>query len=169
MGIAEALCHLKSMGHTRFGYIGEPFTESKREILMEELGRLGLETRLAWLVTSLSRFEEAGRDGVRRLLQSDEKPTAVFGAYGYITQGMIAELNERGVRIPEEMSVISMDNDPFPLDTCLDVACIPSDVERICDVALALLEERMQEKQSVSTSPVVLPSCFYHGNSIQPI
>lgn len=168
-GIAEALCQLKAMGHTKFGYIGEPFTESKRGILIEELERLGLEVRQEWFISSLSRFEEAGRDGVRRILQTDEKPTAIFGAYGYITQGMIAELAEKGMRIPQQMSVISMDNDPFPLDDQLDVACIPSNVERICDVALALLGEQMQKKQSVSASPVVLPSSFYYGNSIQPI
>lgn len=93
----------------------------------------------------------------------------MFGAYGYITQGIIRELVAEGLRVPDDWSVISMDNDPYPLDDTLDVACIPSDVERICDCMLELLEARMQAQTAPLPCRTVLPASFYKGNSIQKI
>lgn len=166
-GIASALQYLKENGHTRVAYVGEALTASKIELLTEEMHELDLELRREWIITSRLRFEEAGRDGVRRLLELSEKPTAIIGAYGYITQGILAELSELGIRVPQDMSVLSLDNDPFPLSSCLDVACVPSGIEKMCDMAMRLLGERIGSSHPNEPCRIALPTAFYVGNTVK--
>ena len=130
---------------------------------------MGFEVRREWMVTSLSRFAEAGRDGMSRLLAAQERPTAVIGAYSYITQGILAELNAQGLGVPRDFSVVSMDSDPSPLDPRLDVACIPSGIEEICDVALRLLRERMHTDNPNTPRQIVLDSNFHTGESVRSL
>ena len=168
MGITQALCHLAEQGHRCIGYVGEPFTETKKQILCEELTNVGLTTRPEWMITARTRFEEAGREGVRHLLACEERPTAIFAAYGYITRGILKELNARGLHVPKDLSVISMDNEPSPLDPHVDVACIPSEIENRCAIAIQLLEERMHTEHPNTLRHIVLPTVFHIGQSISP-
>ena len=167
-GIVQALSYLAEQGHGCVGYVGEPFTEAKKQILCEELTKVGLTTRPEWIITARTSFDEAGREGVRHLLSCSERPTAIFSAYGYITQGILKELNAQGVHVPQDLSVISMDNEPFPLDPYIDIACIPSDIEHRCMMAMELLEERMFTEQPNTSRHIVLPTAFHIGQSIAP-
>ena len=92
----------------------------------------------------------------------------IFSAYGYITRGIIEELNAQGLQIPRDMSVVSMDNDPPPVDPHMDISCIPSEIERSCAIAMQLLEERMFSTQPNALCNIVIPSSFHIGGSIAP-
>jgi LacI family transcriptional regulator len=167
-GINDALDYLIASGHKRIGFVGEAYTVSKRKRIIDRLTELGFEVDERLFYTSLHRFEEAGKDGVRKLFSgSFEPPTAIFGAYGYITQGILCELELLGLKVPEDVSVISMDSDPYPLHQALDVACIPSDIERLCEEAMKLLCERIGKRSPNHPALCIeLKSSFYKGNTI---
>lgn len=168
-GINDALDYLISHGHRRIAFVGEAYTTSKRKKLLNRLLELEITVDERLFYTSLNRFEEAGRDGVRKLFSENiEPPTAIFGAYGYITQGILAELEAMGINVPEDVSVISMDNDPYPLHPTLDVACIPSDIERLCAEAMKILCDKIGKKSpNIPAFQVELDSSFHIGNSIK--
>ena len=114
-GVRECIECLYANGHRRIAYVGEPLTEGKEKVIFDEMKRLGIEIKKEWFVLSRLRFEEAGRDGVEKIMSlPGEKPTAIIGAYGYITQGIISKLSELGLSVPDDISVISMDNVPSP-------------------------------------------------------
>lgn len=164
-GIRAALAYLKEKGHTRIAYVGEPFTSNQYEKLLQELKYAELEAFPARIVTSRARFEAAGEEGVRRIWDSGERPTAIFGAYGYITRGILKQLRAMGLNVPRDVAVISLDNDPAPLDTVLDVSCIPSEIEERCDAALQLLNERIREKKPNTPCQILLPTRFHAGDT----
>ena len=60
--------------------------------------------------TSEHRFERAGEDGVDYLLQTKDRPTAIICAYDNIALGAIRQLRRRGYRVPEDISLISIDD-----------------------------------------------------------
>ncbi len=163
-GLREALSCLKAMGHTRVGYVGEELTRSKAQLFVRLADELSLQARPEWVITSRHRFEAAGRDGISRLLATKECPSAVFGAYSYITRGILAGLRDRGADTPAQMSVISMDSDPAPLDPELDVACIPPEIERCCEVAVRMLGERLRGE--AGDAFVRIPTRFWPGESL---
>ncbi len=166
-GLRSCLSYLKQMGHTRIGYVGEPLTESKRDLMLEVVEEMGMETREAWLITSFSRFQEAGQDGMRQILSCEDRPTAVFGAYSYITQGMLECLSQQGMRVPQDISVVSMESVPSPISDTIDVSCVRSCIEEICAASIRLLRERM--RTDAPNEPItvdVIPS-FHVGESVQ--
>lgn len=53
---------------------------------------------------------EHGYNGMKRLLSTENKPTAVYLSNYEITLGAIIATNELGIKIPEELSIIGFDN-----------------------------------------------------------
>ncbi len=170
-GVRECLEYLFENGHRRIAYIGEPLTEGKEKVIIGEMERLGLEINPNFFILSSKRFENAGKDGVPELmaLKKCERPTAIIGAYGYITQGIISMLSEMGLSVPGDMSVISMDSDPFPIHPEIDIAHIPSETDTLCAEALKLLHERINAETTVFTTHIEVSSRFYKGNSIKKL
>jgi len=167
-GMTQALTFLSEQGHRRIAYIGEPLTEAKEKQMRTLMDALGLEIRPEYMICSRSRFAEAGIDGVRRLWRMEQRPTAIFGAYGYITQGILEELAAMGVSVPGDVSVISMDNDPFPLHRQRDVACIPSATEAVCEQMMAALAARLGGRRKKSPEHILIQKDFYIGDTVGP-
>lgn len=166
-GLDAAVAHLKALGHRRIGFVGEPLTVMKEPVLREALEKCGLVYDKRYVICSQYRFEQAGQDGIAQLLALPTPPTAVIGSYGYITQGMLQELRQREVAVPREMSVVSLTDNPDPLDALLDVAVVREETERICALALEELERQMNTEQKAVISHTV-PLRFHKGDSIAP-
>lgn len=165
-GLRACLSELISKGHKRIAYIGEEHTAKYKKFMLGLLTELGCEADESLFYTSRLRFEEAGRDGVRKLFAKGEPPTAIIGAYGYITKGILEELESMDIRVPQDVSVVSMDNDPSPIYGTLDVSCIPSDIEKRCEYAMNILRERLGTASPNTPTQIVIDSEFHVGDSI---
>ena len=168
-GLGETIAFLKECGHKRIAYVGEPFTDGKLQTLKNSMLENGLVFDEKYAVCSHFRFEKAGKDGVEKLWSLENKPTAIIGAYGYITQGILSELGQRGILVPEDVSVVSLDNDPFPISTEIDVSCIPSNIEGVCQAVISLLNEKLSDRKTVLPKTVEIPTSFYVGNTVRSI
>ena len=165
-GLAEAVSYLVENGHRRIAYVSEPLTLKKAEKLDTCLKNHGLFLEDRYFIRSQKRFEEAGIDGLAQLMALPEPPTAVFGAYGNVTQGIIAEARRRGLSLPDDLSVISMDGVPVPLDERLDVAYIDGRIEEVCALAMREIETRLVEGRSNTPLTLTIPTLFHAGESI---
>lgn len=109
-GIATAVQHLAQLGHTHVAFLnGNPNNETARRRLTGFLlarARLGLVERPEWILHQGYNGQD-GRDAVSAILAVDDRPTALVVANVNSALGAIAELHSRGVRVPEEMSVIA--------------------------------------------------------------
>ncbi len=164
-GLSLAIDALIKKGHRRIAYVGEAFTGKKREIMRELLATRGISMPKEYEICSRERFEAAGADGVARLWALPERPTAIIGAYGYITRGILSALEARGALVPRDVAVISMDSDPSPLYPTLDVACIPSGIDEVAETIVRLLRTRLRGKKH-APEVVVLPTAFHEGETI---
>ena len=166
-GFRSVVSHLKETGHKRIAYVGEPLTESKREMLENIISGEGIELDPRFMICSRFRFADAGKDGVKTLLSLDNRPDAIIGAYGYITQGILAELAERGISVPDDISVISMGDDPYPLHPTLNVSYISSMTEKICDKIMEILKDRIGSQKPNAPMTAVFDSEFKIGDTIK--
>ena len=165
-GIDECISALIENGHERIALVGEPLTIDKDALIKARMAYLGVECRDEYFITSKYRFEDAGADGIKKLLELPLPPTAVIGSYGYITMGIISKLQRQGIAIPGEMSVVSLD--PFPITNgpSFSVACVAYDIEKICDIAVNEICRRFCEKTKIARSSFLLNEKFYMGNTI---
>jgi DNA-binding LacI/PurR family transcriptional regulator len=111
-GIEKAVGYLHDLGHRRIGFVGHH-------------ARLGpINDRVQSLLDMVSRFKpklqvrvaanadgfEGGRRAARELLRSSFKPTAIMCVNDFMAIGVLRELNDQGLQVPQDVSVTGFDN-----------------------------------------------------------
>lgn len=110
-GIEKVIGYLHSLGHRRLGFVGHhatlgPINERMEAVSDAVAQNPVLELRTAAADDSL----EGGRQATRALLESGFGPTAIVCVNDVMAVGALRELRERGLRVPEDMSVTGFDN-----------------------------------------------------------
>lgn len=112
MGTREAVQHLRSLGHSHIAYLAGPQRRSPALERMQgftaEMGG-GFRPELVRECTAFS--EDSGAEQLARLLDS-ETFTAVIAASDHLAIGALEVLRERGLRCPDDMSLIGFHDMP---------------------------------------------------------
>ncbi len=153
--------HLINLGHTRIAMISGPQTTSTSTDRI--IGyRLALAEAGIEYDADLIRIGEyrsiSGERLTHQLLKSDKKPTAIFAANNVIALGVIDALNAHGMKIPQDMALVSFDDLPntsrlFPF---LTVAVQPA--YDLGANAAQLLLSRLESDQLPPPRHVILPT-----------
>lgn len=112
----RAVEHLVGLGHTRIGMIRTNDTEGarwtsdlhRRQGYLDALQKHGLPFDPDLLVTEPPGVS-AGADGMVRLLDLDEPPTAVFCYSDDIAVSALRVLHQHQVRVPDDLSLVAVD------------------------------------------------------------
>ncbi|CAL8895972.1 LacI family transcriptional regulator [Kocuria varians] len=145
-GLTDAVNELLALGHERIALIAGPATSStgrERRLAFDAALDAAGATPDPDLVHEGDFQPASGREGVARLLglPPGRRPSAVVIADGPMAVGALAALNERGVRIPQDLSVVAHDDlDAFRLCDP-PVSAIAQDIAAMGAVALNLLLE----------------------------
>ncbi|MFI9152325.1 LacI family DNA-binding transcriptional regulator [Streptomyces sp. NPDC053367] len=107
--------HLLQLGHRRIGFIeGPPRLLCSRARL--DGYRAALDVAAVAVDNALTVpgdfYHESGFAGAERLLDLDEPPTAIFAASDQMALGAMEALRRRGLRVPEDMSIVGFDDLP---------------------------------------------------------
>lgn len=106
--------YLLSMGHARIALVGGrnnvKSTVEKRLRYKQILNRYGIEYRDEFVVDSLHYDEEGGYEGMKKLFTLHTMPTAVIAINDYSAIGVMRAIMEKGLSIPNDISVASFDN-----------------------------------------------------------
>jgi DNA-binding LacI/PurR family transcriptional regulator len=110
-GIDKVVDYLHSLGHQRLGFIGHhsvlgPINERVKSVLDAAARFPRLQVRTSADADTL----EGGRQAARTLLGSGFEPTAIICVNDVMAVGALRELRERGIRVPQDMSVTGFDN-----------------------------------------------------------
>ncbi|GAA1903615.1 LacI family DNA-binding transcriptional regulator [Streptomyces sodiiphilus] len=112
--------HLLSLGHRRMGYLAGPVarttTRHRLEGHLAALAAAGLKEDTGRLTVYGAYDRSSGYDGTLELLRRDPDLTAVLAANDTVALGACAALRDRGLRIPEDVSVTGFDDLPFAVD-----------------------------------------------------
>ncbi|CAM5333933.1 LacI family transcriptional regulator [Streptomyces spiroverticillatus] len=111
--------HLLGLGHTRIGYVAGPAerttTRHRLEGHRDALSAAGVAHDPA-LVLHGSYDRASGRAAAAQLLSAAPDLTAIVAANDTIALGVCAGARERGLRIPEDLSVTGFDDLPSATD-----------------------------------------------------
>lgn len=114
---ALAVEHLASLGHTRIGYVGDPGEVSNsRDRWMgftEACERTGVTCpdRFVMRVNGWT-LEDDEVEQLRGMLALPGAPTAIFAAGYYFSLGVYSAIKRAGLRIPEDIAVVGVDDPP---------------------------------------------------------
>ena len=108
--------HLVSLGHRRIGHIMGHAAHGARDWRLngykEGLDNAGLKFDPALVVEGEFSFDSGVR-GAEKLFNLKHRPTAVFAANDDMAAGVIRVALERGLRVPEDVSVCGFDDTPM--------------------------------------------------------
>ncbi len=115
-GATAAVTELLEHGHRRIGFVADwyeiPAVEGRLQGYRDSLARYGVPFDPA-LVLREQPGARGGHSGVARLLDLPEPPTGVFCFTDSMAIGAYQAAAERGLRIPDDLSVVGYDDHPL--------------------------------------------------------
>ena len=110
-GIDKVIDYLHTMGHRKVGFVGHhsllgPIHERAKAVIDAAARYPNMQVRTAADADTL----DGGRMAARSLLSSGEMPTAIVCVNDLMAVGALRELRERGLRVPQDVSVTGFDN-----------------------------------------------------------
>ncbi len=118
--VRDALHYFIKLGHTRIAYIGgqeyvgdhEPITDFRKKAYINYMKRHNLDNET--YLREGSFCSASGYEMMKDLLTLPKRPTAVFAASDAIAMGAMRAINEAGLSIPSDISIIGFND----VDAC---------------------------------------------------
>jgi len=112
-GVRQAMVHLRALGHRTIAWVGGPSTSwsnTERLAALHTVAALRPDTTLL----DLGSFQPYVSGGVAAAdLVIASGATAVLAYNDLVAFGLLQRLRQRGVRVPEDISVVGVDNIPM--------------------------------------------------------
>lgn len=111
-GIERAVHYLHALGHKRMAFVGHhpslgPLGTRER-VFRETVGEFA--SAIDWKVVASTDTIEGGRTATREILGSGLNPSAIICVNDFMALGVLHELREAGLRVPDDISVTGFDN-----------------------------------------------------------
>ncbi len=157
-GAMMAVEHLVVLGHRRIGYIGGRLVTpgiERLEGFRRGLTAYGLGEHPE-LIRQGDSMQESGYRETLALLALDVVPSAIFAINNPMSLGVMAAIKERGLRIPQDISVIGFDDAPWSglLNPPLTTIAQPTDA--LGTAAARLLLERIEGGDNGAVQHIVM-------------
>lgn len=159
-GSALAVDHLVSLGHQRIAHLdggGAAGAASRRRGFQAAMRRHGLEP----IVVRSEHTDTAGEKAVRELLDTysrAELPTALVSGNDFNAVGAISALEEAGLRVPEDVSVVGYDNTSLAALRHLSLTTVDQPRTEMGRLAFEALAERVRGERSEPVRHLLHPS-----------
>lgn len=166
--------YLISLGHRRIAYIGDP--DSRFDGYLQSLRQHGIafDQTLAprYAVPeatgqALNSPEDGWQDGLR-LFDLPEPPTAIFAASDEVAIGVLRAARERGLHVPQDVSVVGLDDIELASYTSPPLTTIHVPKNDMAQVAVRTLIDRVAQPNGISVNMVV-PTRLIARESTAPI
>ncbi|MBF6470943.1 MULTISPECIES: LacI family DNA-binding transcriptional regulator [Nocardia] len=169
-GAALAVDHLISLGHRRIVHLdgGGAFTAApRRKGYRAAMQSHGLEP----MVVASEHTDSAGMAAVRRLLNlfsRDNFPTALVCGNDFNAVGAMSALEEAGLRVPEDVSVVGYDNTSLAALRHVALTTIDQPRTQMGRLAIEALTERLRDGRTAPARRRVEPSLVVRSTTAAP-
>lgn len=158
----EAVNRLRELGHRHIAIACEKRTHGRLQIFKKALG---LDDDAAVFVSE-NRFEQAGIDCAKQILASPIPYTAVLCTYDNIALGLMKHFTEQGYGVPQDFSVVGINNIPFSQFAEPSLTTIDEHIDDVCTAAWELLEKKMKNVYYHPSKPIRMTGVFIPRDSI---
>ena len=166
VGARLAVDHLVSLGHRRIAHIDGGTgagSEARRRGYSAAMTDHGL---AAEIVIAGGDFSEAGGyHAASELLEQPRRPTAIFAANDLSAAGVLDRVEDAGIVVPDEMSIVGYDNTALAAMQHISLTTINQPRDDLGRLAMKFLLERFAEKRTDSVHHVIAPTLVMRRTS----
>ena len=105
-----AVKQLHGLGHTQIAYIGEMSNEARYRGYYDSFVELKIPIDRSYILDTPQSTKGGYESGLKMLKTSPRSPTAIFCANDITAFGVMKALREAQIKIPDDISIISIDN-----------------------------------------------------------
>ena len=171
-GTKLAVDHVAALGHTRIAHVAGPqnLSTGHRRYLgfLEAMRAAGLAAPETCVHFARFFTEEEGASGCASLLDTDTGLTAIVAANDLLALGCLDALRARGVRCPEEVSIVGFNDMPFIGRLLPPLTSVRIPQREIGTVAADLLLERLGGRGGVAREILLEPTLIVRGSTAPP-
>lgn len=154
-----AMKHLKSMGHKEIGLISSRFQSgncnARKNGFHLALSELNLVSKKEFIYTATAKMAEAVEEIDNCIKNAKEFPTAFFAENDILALGALNAFKRAGFRIPEDISIIGMDDLSYGLVCEPKLTTIKIHKKTMGQIAVSRLGELM-EGEVVAPTKILL-------------
>ncbi|MEN6458156.1 MAG: LacI family DNA-binding transcriptional regulator [Thermoguttaceae bacterium] len=169
-GALEATSYLIANGHRRIaclrGLAGTSPNEDRLHGYQEGLTRHGIPIDNG-LIAGDSFLQQNGYLTTKLLLKSARPFTAILAMSNLIALGALRALSEEGFRTPEDMSIISFDDQPYLPHLAAPMTVVSQPSVEIGQLAFKMLLDRIHQPDGVLQGGVLLPTTLIVRGSVR--
>ena len=162
-GARRLVEHLIALGHRRIGFIMESDDVStardRRQGYEDALEAAGVPLDPELVVRSTV-DPAGGAEGMRRLLELEDPPTAVFAVNNLVALGAIEAVRANGLEVPDDVALVCFDDIEYASRLYPFLTVMAQPAETLGTLGTQLLLERIEGRAPEQSRLVVLPAQF---------
>ncbi|NPV54605.1 MAG: LacI family DNA-binding transcriptional regulator [Firmicutes bacterium] len=179
-GAREAVRYLLNFGHRRIGFIGGQMQQSNHvdrltgyRAALHDAG-IQCDERLIFLIDDESAWVsgEGGKQGALYLLSQPTPPTAIFVASGHCIMGALSAINDLGLKVPDDVSIVGYDDIPLASYTVPPLTTVRQPIYELgkkgAEELLCLIDDTSGNRD-VEPKRIVLHAPLIIRQSVKPI
>lgn len=163
--------YLIELGHKRIAMItgnlqtqsGQHRLEGFRKKILDRLGELPDE-----MCQEGDYSRRSARIATEKLLELPNPPTAIFASSDDMALEVLAVLNERNIRIPQDISVIGFDDNPDSLYGPVSLTTIHQPLFQMAEEAVRVLNAIVLQKEKQPFQKVLAPELIIRDSCAKP-
>jgi LacI family transcriptional regulator len=164
----EATKHLIENGHKNIACIqgNQASTPNKKRVegYMKAMSEAGIND---YYIEGNAFDEENGYLETKILLQSKKNLSAIFTLSNTIAIGSIRALNEEGLKIPEDISIITFDDSPFLELLSTPISCVAQPLKEISLTAIKFLLAKLKNEEIPNPQILLKPKLLIRDSVMQ--
>lgn len=139
----EIVEYLKDMGHREIAFVGEKYTMEKLRAYKSSIEKHGILYRDENVYVIDGRFEKIGYEAAERMIKNNRLPTAVICAYDEIALAMIHRSSENGIKVPETVSIVGINDIPSAQYSSIPLTTVKTFKEDLGRIAVGVLYDKI--------------------------
>jgi LacI family transcriptional regulator len=172
-GIRAAVSHLAELGHTKIAFLAGPHklhsAITRENDFRTAIHDAGLSVQKKWII-ECDHTLKGGVTGFGQLQALAERPTAVLCSNDMTAIGVLRAVYNGGMRVPQDLSVIGLDDIDFAEFTLPPLTTIRLDRTELARAAFEALRQQVEKdgKPAIQREFLVSTSLVVRGSTAPP-
>jgi DNA-binding LacI/PurR family transcriptional regulator len=168
-GVAQAVEHLASLGHRRFGLLAWPSGSESGDTRVkgfeDGMSAAGLEVDPRVVLRAENSFEQ-GRAAGLRMLAGANAPSAVVTVQDELGFGVMAAASEMGLRVGKDLAVTGFDDTPAAAFMWPGLTSVRQPFDEVARVLVDLLVHRLANPDQPPQTVLLRPQLVVRGSTV---